>query len=188
VGPESEVQLWQRSLRGDGSAFGQIFDEHRARLFRAALRIAPTAADAEDLVAATFLELWRAGERVRVVDESLLPWMLVTLNNLGRNAARARRRYRRFLAALPQPGLEDVALDEVEQLDSQREAVALLRALPEKDAAILALTALEGYSIGDAGAALGISAESARTRLSRARRRATTHVTASTITTEGQVS
>ncbi len=188
MGPESEVQLWQRSLRGDGWAFGRIFDTHQGRLFRAALRIAPTGADAEDLVAATFLELWRAGDRVRVVDESLLPWMLVTLNNLGRNAARARTRYRRFLATLPEPGLDDVALDEVEELQSQREAIALLRALPEKDAAILALTALEGYSASEAAAALGISPESARARLSRAKQRASSHVSAGTIATEGHVS
>jgi RNA polymerase sigma-70 factor (ECF subfamily) len=186
VAPDSEAQLWQRSLRGDGSAFGQIFDELHGRLFLAALRIAPTRTDAEDLVASTFLELWRAGDRVRVVDDSVLPWMLVTLTNLGRNAARARGRHRRFLTTMPPPSLGDVSLDEVEGLHSQREAMALLRALPRRDAAILALTALEGYSVGDAAAALGISAESARARLSRARRRARAHVTAQPDTAEGR--
>jgi RNA polymerase sigma-70 factor (ECF subfamily) len=186
VDPESEAQLWQRSLSGDGSAFGHIFDEHRGRLFLAALRIAPTKTDAEDLVASTFLELWRAGDRVRVVNDSLLPWMLVTLNNLGRNAARGRSRHRRFIATMPPPSLDDVALDEVEELHSQREAMALLRALPQRDAAILALTAFEGYSAAEAAAALGISAESARARLSRARQRARAHVTANTTATEGQ--
>ena len=185
--PESEAQLWQRSLSGDGSAFGHIFDELHGRLFLAALRIAPTRTDAEDLVASAFLELWRAGDRVRVVNDSLLPWMLVTLNNLGRNAARARVRHRRFLARMPPPRLDDVALDDVEELQSQREAVALLRALPQKDAAILALTALEGYSTADAAAALGISIESARARLSRARQRAKAQVTAHPDTAEGHV-
>jgi RNA polymerase sigma factor (sigma-70 family) len=187
VDQESEAQLWQRSQRGDGSAFGQIFDKHRGRLFLAALRIAPTRSDAEDLVASTFLELWRAGDRVRVVNDSLLPWMLVTLSNLGRNAARTQSRHRRFIATMPPPMFENVALDEVEELHSQREAMALLRALPQKDAAILALTALEGYSTSDAAAALGISAEAARTRLSRARQRAQSHLAASPSTAEGQL-
>lgn len=184
--PDSEAQLWQRSLRGDRAAFGHIFDVHHGRLFLAAMRVAPTKSDAEDLVATTFLELWRAGDRVRVVNDSLLPWMLVTLNNLGRNAARARSRHRRFIETMPPPSLDDVALDEVEELHSQRQAMALLRALPRKDAAILALTALEGYSTGDAAAALGISAESARARLSRARQRAQAHLTASPTATQGQ--
>lgn len=183
--PDSEARLWQRSLSGDGTAFGQIFDEHHRRLFLAALRVAPTRTDAEDLVAATFLELWRAGERARIVNGSLLPWMLVTLDNLGRNAARAHHRHRRFIAKMPPPGLDDVSLDEVEELESQREALSLLRALPQKDAAILALTALEGYSTSDAAAALGISAESARARLSRARRRAQAHLTTHPDTAEG---
>jgi RNA polymerase sigma-70 factor (ECF subfamily) len=31
----------------------------------------------------------------------VLPWLLVTASNVARNTARARRRYRAFLAALP---------------------------------------------------------------------------------------
>jgi len=172
----SEVQLWQQSTRGDGHAFGAIFDLHHRRLHRAALRVADTATDAEDLVAATFLELWRRRDAVRVVEGSVLPWMLVTLNNLGRNANRATRRYRRFLSTLPHPTAENVSLDRVEELHSQRDAMRLLRSLPPEDAAILALTAFEGLSVTDAAEALGISAQTARARLSRARRRARLHL------------
>jgi RNA polymerase sigma-70 factor (ECF subfamily) len=176
VGDVSEVQLWENSKRGDGLAFGVIFDLHQRRLYLSALRVAETATDAEDLVAATFLELWRRRDSVRVVEDSVLPWMLVTLNNLGRNAARARRRHRRFLSTLPQPVAEDVALGRVEELHAERRAMSLLRSLPPTDAAILALTAFEGLSAADAASALGISAQTARARLSRARRRAQLHI------------
>ncbi len=172
----SELQLWQQSRRGDGRAFGAIFDLHQRRLYLAALRVSETATDAEDLVAATFLELWKRRHAVRVVEGSVLPWMLVTLNNLGRNAARATRRHRRFLSTLPEPATADVALDRVEELHAQRDAMRLLRSLPSTDAAILALTAFEGLSAGEAAAALGISAQTARARPSRARRRAQLHL------------
>lgn len=172
----SELELWQQSRRGDGRAFGEIFDLHQRRLYLAALRVADTATDAEDLVAASFLELWRRRDSVRIVDGSVLPWMLVTLNNLGRNAARATRRHRRFLTALPHSTAEDVALDRVEELHAERDAMRLLQSLPSTDAAILALTAFEGLSATEAAVALGISAESARARLSRARRRARLHL------------
>ncbi len=172
MGDVTESQLWEQSRRGDGHAFGAIFDLHQRRLYLAALRVAETATDAEDLVAATFLELWRRRDSVRVVEGSVLPWMLVTLNNLGRNVARATRRHRRFLATLPESATEDVALDRVEQLQAERRAMSLLRSLPPTDAAILALTAFEGLSAADAATALGISAQTARARLSRARRRA----------------
>jgi RNA polymerase sigma factor (sigma-70 family) len=172
VGDVSESQLWENSKRGDGHAFGAIFDLHQGRLHLAALRVSETAADAEDLVAAAFLELWRRRDSVRVVDGSVLPWMLVTLDNLGRNAARATRRHRRFLSTLPGRVTEDVALDRVEQLQAERRAMSMLRSLPATDAAILALTAFEGLTAADAASALGISAQTARARLSRARRRA----------------
>lgn len=173
----SELELWQLSRSGDGRAFGSIFDMHQPRLYRAALRIATTRTDAEDLVAATFLELWKNRETVRVVDGSLLPWMLVTLHNLGRNAARTAARYRRFLSTLPKPTMNDVLLEDIEQLQAERDAIRILRSLPPADAAILALTAFEGLSTGEAAAALGISPESARARLSRARRRARLQLT-----------
>lgn len=172
----SELQLWQQCRRGDGQAFGAIFDLHHRRLHLAALRVADTATNAEDLVAATFLELWKRRDHVRVVEGSVLPWMLVTLNNLGRNANRAARRHRRFLSNLAHPAGEDVALDSVEKLHAERDAMKLLRSLPPADAAILALTAFEGLSVTDAAATLGISAQAARARLSRARRRAQLHL------------
>ena len=57
--------------------------------------------DAEDVAASAFLELFRRRDDVRVVNGSVLPWLLVTASNLARNSARARRRYQEFLARLP---------------------------------------------------------------------------------------
>ncbi len=98
---EIDEVLWDRSLTGDGEAFGLLFDRHRERVFRHACRLADTRQDAEDVVASAFLELWRCRAKVRLVDGSVLAWLLVTTTNLGRNAARSRRRYRQFLDRLP---------------------------------------------------------------------------------------
>src|ERR1700733_6941569 len=111
---ENDEWLWSRSLAGDGRAFGGLFDRYRDTVFRHACRLAGTRQDAEDLVASAFLELWRSRSKVQLVDGSVLPWLLVTTTNLGRNASRARRRYRRFLERLPRveehPDTADVAL------------------------------------------------------------------------------
>ncbi|WP_396133584.1 RNA polymerase sigma factor [Arthrobacter sp. 1088] len=45
--------------------------------------------DAEDATAAAFLELWRRREGVRLVDGSILPWLLVTTTNTARNLQRS---------------------------------------------------------------------------------------------------
>ena len=165
--------LWTASLAGDGRAFGVIFERHRDRVFRALRRGAPTATDAEDLTAVVFLELWRRRGDARMVDGTLLPWLLVTAGNVARNANRARRRYTGFLAALPRPEPQpDFADDATGRLDAGAASAALqssLDALPEVDRHLLVLTAIEGFSLTEASSALGIGYNAAKTRLSRAR-------------------
>ena len=172
---ETDPQLWERVLGGDSRAFGLIFDRHRDRVFRHVRRSAINGSDAEDLTATVFLELWRRRTHARIVDDSLLPWLLVTAANTARNATRARNRYRRFLAALPQPEHQhDHAGDVAHELDLQPQVQALLAAiatLPATDRSLIVLTALEGLSLEHASGAVGISYGAAKTRLSRLRRR-----------------
>ena len=52
VGDEDEVEIWRASLAGDGEAFALLWDRHRDRVHRAALRVAETRTEAEDLGAA----------------------------------------------------------------------------------------------------------------------------------------
>jgi RNA polymerase sigma factor (sigma-70 family) len=143
-------------------------------VFRQAVRLLDSPHDAEDVSASAFLELFRRRDDVRVVNGSVLPWLLVTTANLARNSARARRRYRDFLARLPrdgrEPGSNDVALSVVD-LDLDPRLHRALRQLSEEDAALLTLVALEDFTIADAAAVLGLSPGGAKTRLHRARQR-----------------
>ncbi len=168
----SDEALWRRSLDGDGEAFGALFDRHRGRVFRHVCRVTQTRHDAEDVVASTFLELWRRRAEVRLVDGSVLPWLLVTATNVGRNAARGTRRYRQFLDRLPrpqdQPDVAEVALDS-HALGVDPRLRAGLRSLNKTDAQLFVLVALEGYAVGDAAGLLGLSVSAARARLHRAR-------------------
>lgn len=172
----TDAELWSQSLRGNGESFAGLFDRHRDRVFRSVLRIAQTREQAEDIVAVTFLELWRLRERVRLVDDSVLPWLLVTAFNVARNSSRAERRYRRFLAALPiadhATDASELALDRIEGLQAERRAIASLRALPRAEAEILALVGVDELSLREAARVLGITDEAAKKRMTRARRRA----------------
>ncbi len=87
-----EASTWRRAAHGDGEAFGQVYDAHHQRVYRHALRIVLDRHDAEDVLAAAFLELWRKRASVRVVDGSVLPWLLATATNVGHNHGRTRRR------------------------------------------------------------------------------------------------
>jgi len=167
-----EAALWHRGLRGDAEAFGALFDLHRDRVFRHAFRILQNHADAEDATAVSFLELWRRHTHVRVVNGSVLPWLLVTVTNASRNLRRSRARYWRLLEALPRedsvPSAEEIAFVRAEL---SPELGAALKTLGSRDAQLLSLVALEGYQIADAAAALGLTPGAARTRLHRVRTR-----------------
>lgn len=171
-GLADDSTLWRGALAGDGDAFGELFDRHRDRVFRHAARQLVDKRDVEDVVAAAFFELWRRRGAVRMVDGSVLPWLLVTATNLARNAVRSVRRYRKLLDALPRDerlgGSVDAGLD---ACDGQRRVDAALRSLNRIDAVLVVLTVFEGYSIASAAETVGLAPGAARVRLHRAKQR-----------------
>jgi RNA polymerase sigma factor (sigma-70 family) len=170
-----DEELWRRSLANEGDAFGRLFDRHRERVFRHAYRLCQDRHDAQDVMATAFLELWRRREKVRLVDGSVLPWLLVTTTNVGRNARRAAWRYRKLLDSLPRdPTVEDAAEEifsrnPLEAVDP--ELAEALRTLNALDRQLFSLVILEGYTVAAAATVLGLSASAAKTRMHLARLR-----------------
>lgn len=160
-------------LSGDARAFGVIWDRHSSRVMRHLMVMGAAAGDAEDLVATVFLELWRRRDDVRMVDGSVLPWLVVTAQNVLRNASRSRRRYRRFLESLPPAELIPDHAEAFAERESARsvELRSLIGRCGKVDAALLALTAVEGFSVGEAASVVGVTEDAAKMRLSRVRRR-----------------
>ncbi len=174
LGVSDEV-LWHRVVNGDGDAFGVLFDRHHNRVWRHAVRVLRLPHVAEDVAAVVFYEAWRRRADVRMVNDSILPWLLITTNNTLRNHVRQQRRYRHFLNQLPPP--EDAAdiADSIADTDESqikasalREAFAQLRP-PERD--VLTLCVVEGMGAREAGAALGIADGTVKSRLHRAKSR-----------------
>jgi RNA polymerase sigma-70 factor (ECF subfamily) len=163
----SDEDDWSRAIHGDGEAFGRIFDRHRARVYRHCVRVVPTTADADDAVAITFLEAWRRRDTARLVEGSLLPWLLLTATNSARNLSRSIRRYRALLAQLPASPDEP---DHASRFD-EGDAHTALKKLSLADQQIITLCVLEGLSEKDAAATLAIPAGTVKSRLSRAKSR-----------------
>lgn len=164
VDPRSDVALLDASRAGDGRAFAALFDRHYQRVFSHAQKFTEVRADAEDVAAVAFMEMWRKQSQVRIVDDSVLPWLLVTTTNVSRNLRRASYRYRAALDALTH---EEPAREPTTSSASLRDALKQLTAVDQQ---LIALT-LDGFSTSEAAAAAGISGGAARVRLTRARHR-----------------
>ena len=167
-----DVGLWARSLNGEGEAFGVLYSRHRDRVFRHAYRLSGDRLEAEDIMATAFLELWRRRTKVRIVEGSILPWLLVTTTNAARNRRRAALRYRRLLDSLPRTDETDRTAQDMsgaaQDVLDQKVARAL-GALSARDVQLVSLVIFEECSIGAAAAVLNLTPGAAKTRMHRAR-------------------
>jgi len=131
--------------------------------------------DAEDVVAAAFLELWRKRESVRLVDDSVLPWLLTVVSFSAKNSMRAKLRYGRLLSKIPRQEVEPDHADEVARtVDALPVTVAVQQALAElnaRDSSVLLLCVVQELSLRDAAVALGIPEGTVKSRLSRVKAR-----------------
>lgn len=188
---DAEAATWVHARDGDGTAFAALFRQHQARIYRRASSMLDSAHDAEDVTAAAFFELWRKRRSVRVVDGTVLPWLLVTTVNLARNHRRGAGRYRAVIASLPREETFNPESTAVTNIETHLLGVRLVDAvarLSSTDAALLTLTALEELSISDAAAAVGIKPGAARMRLHRARLRLQTALSDQTTSITTQTS
>jgi RNA polymerase sigma-70 factor (ECF subfamily) len=141
--------------------FERVFDAH----FRAVLAYAVRRgerAEADDVVAETFLVAWR---RLDELPEDPKPWLLGVARGVLANQRRAAGRRAALGRRLAHEREAPVAA-----LDQPPVLEALAR-LPERDREVLLLVAWDGLSTDVAAAALGCSRTAMKVRLHRARRR-----------------
>ena len=173
--PGDEADRWQAAVGGDSAAFGELYDAHRDRVFGHALRLTRSSHDAEDVTALVFLEAWRRRDRVRLVDGTILPWLLVTTGYVIRNLERSRRRHRAAMASVPPAEATPDFTDSVdERLDGTRAAGRLreaFTALPARDQDVLTLCVLEELPLAEAAEVLRLPLGTVKSRLSRAKHR-----------------
>lgn len=169
----TDEELWRRATEGDSLAFGEIFDRHHLRVLRHSIRVLGVKEDAEDVTAIVFMEAWRRRRHVRIVNGSVIAWLLVVAHNTISNSMRSRRRYQQMLARLPEGTEErDPADDVTERLATAQSAAAVrsaFQSLRRQEQEILTLCVLEGFSMADAGQALNIPAGTVKSRLNRAK-------------------
>lgn len=158
----------------DRERAAELFSEHAAALGRYA-RARVGAADAEDVVAATFLRAYRARDSWNPSLGSEAAWLFGIASNEIRNHRRSEQRRMRLLSVIPPPmQMGSVESATVERIDAQRAVARLvphLQRLHELDRDILLLNAWAGLSPTEIAQALGMVPATVRTRLRRTRER-----------------
>ncbi|THG31747.1 RNA polymerase sigma factor [Naasia lichenicola] len=172
VEPSDGDLLELLALAGDRKAFDALVRRHSRAVYLAALSVTGVAADAEELAQDAFLVLWRRRtDDVRLVADSVAPWLIVTARNLALNRIRGEKRLRlreeraRELTELADPQAELLAATARDAVD------AALAGLDPLDAQIARLCLADGLSYAEAAEKLGVAHGVVRNRLSRTRRR-----------------
>ncbi len=171
----ADGELLFRVSHGDENAYRAIFRRHERACYRLALALTRSVWDAEEAVGSAFAALWHKRQRVRLVDDSVLPWLLTVVSFAAKNQLRGAARYRRLLGRVPRGEVEPDHADEVARVADAEGVVAEVRevlgTLNARDAAVVALCLVQGLSMADAAAALGVPEGTVKSRLSRVRAR-----------------
>lgn len=175
-------QLLAAHVAGDPAAFGILFARHRDRLWAVALRTTGDPEEAADALQDALVAAFRRAASYRG-DAAVTTW----LHRVVVNAAldRLRRRRSRTSDPLPDdldehagrgslrtgaPEHEDPAESAIRS-DLRREVLAALDTLPVEQRAALVLVDMEGHSVHEAAAILGVAEGTVKSRCSRGRAR-----------------
>jgi RNA polymerase sigma-70 factor (ECF subfamily) len=167
-------ELLARHLAGDPAAFGELFARHRDRLWAVALRTVGNPEDAADALQDAAISAFRSADKFR--GESLVgTWLYRIVVNACLD--RLRRRAAHPTVAIPEEDSQfwwQASRDSVDRVDQRELRIVLEQALSqlpvEQRLAVLAVD-VEGLSVDEAAAALGIPGGTVKSRCARGRGR-----------------
>ncbi|CAA9218198.1 MAG: RNA polymerase ECF-type sigma factor [uncultured Corynebacteriales bacterium] len=166
----SDVELLRAHAAGDPRAFEEIVRRHRDRLWAVALRTMREPEEAADALQDALISAYRAAGAFRG-DSAVTTW----LHRIVVNACldRIRRRQVRSTVPLPEEGPGEPAdgRDRMAERDTALAVEAALGTLPVEQRAAITLVDIEGYSVADTAAMLGVAEGTVKSRCARGRAR-----------------
>ncbi|AXT85890.1 RNA polymerase subunit sigma-24 [Aeromicrobium sp. A1-2] len=163
-------ELLALAAAGDRAAFGQLYDRHVRPVYWQAYAVIGDADQAQDVTQDVFVTTWNKIRRISVVDESVLPWLLVTARFTALNARRRKQKSRASRLDLDLPD-EATVETEFEAAQVRTEIDKAVAALSPTDRRLYELCVAGDHTYELAARELGVSHAVVRNRLSRLRTR-----------------
>ena len=180
TGHSLDVLLLERALRGDHEAFLKLLKPHERVLFVSAMAILNNESDAERAAGGAVLKAFRALTQFRRT-VNLRNWVVRIVIEEAKSMQQDEREVYESLCEEPGENGEQPYLPEI--LDAWRDLSPIdlkdmelretlhtaLKSLPARYRAVMTLRDIGHLSVGDTAEVLGLTQESVKTRLSRAR-------------------
>ena len=170
----SDVVLVQSANEGDGAAFHELVDRHADQLFRIAMCLTPSRADAEDLLQETLLGAFRSLKTFSG-RSSVKTWLVSIMT---RQAGRSRRGLRNRQTFRSIDASNDTSMCNHSSLttpcgsadaDCRMDLVSVLNQLTPERREVIVMRELQGLSYDEIAEALAIPRGTVESRLYRAR-------------------
>jgi RNA polymerase sigma-70 factor (ECF subfamily) len=158
----SDAEFLRACQRGDVAAFASLYRRHAPVIMRFAWSKLRDRSQAEDLVQETFTTAWSKIRASRIVDESLLPWLLAICGNHIRNQLRRNAKHS-TIALLDDATPARTGASDLTAIDSAMESLSPI------DRLVCELCLIDGFSYKEAAAMVGTTASAVRNRLHRSR-------------------
>jgi len=164
----SDAALIAAHVAGDQDAFGELVRRHRDRMWAVALRTLRDPDEAADALQEAFISAFRAAGSFRA-ESQVTTW----LHRIVVNACldRVRRRNARPTAPLPETGPHEPAVprDAMSERETQLAVQDALAQIPVEQRAAIVLVDVEGYSVAETAAILGVAEGTVKSRCARGR-------------------
>ena len=174
--PTDDLKLIQRIAQRDVSAHRTLFDRYYRRVFGMVRRRLDDDALAEEVVSDVFFEIWRGAEAFRG-DSQVSTWIFGIAHFKILTAVR-RKTSKAASAVIPTKietlhrfASESPPTQELESRELLRDALRAIDRLPEGQREALRLAAVEGWDYSEIAEHLGVTENTVKTRVSRARAR-----------------
>ena len=148
-----------------GVSFAGLYERHAREVYRFALGLTGNVAEAEDLTAEAFLRVWECRAEAQWL--TVRAYLMAIVRNLRRTAWRHERRRMQMPQQVAAPAADPTAAVELERV------LKALDELPAAEREVLLLRAEGGLNYEEIAEITGGTAEAARVRAHRARKRLT---------------